>query len=182
MFATSPTRLPLVSRAFFKRTNPADADERRKLFVENNLMITESAEFDAEFARYPVLHIDLSVSQYLDCASSHADRDNNDGKNVTASNMDDLLVSFAGKVFDIARGMQRDGYFLRSQELDEGYQTFLRDVLKRRLSKDQLHSALYHLTSAIAQLMKRKTIVLIDEYDTPASYAAKHNYFPDVCP
>jgi hypothetical protein len=37
-------------------------------------MIVQSPLFDSEFGRYPVLYMDLSVSQYLDCASSHADR------------------------------------------------------------------------------------------------------------
>jgi hypothetical protein len=152
--------LPLVSRAFFKRANPADADQRRKLFVENNLKITESPEFDAEFARYPVLYINLSVSQYLDCASSHADRGKNDGKNVIGSTMDKLLEEFAGLVFDIAREMQRDGYFTGSQELGEQYPTFLRDVLQRRLPKNRLRSVLYHLTRVVAQLTKRRTIVV----------------------
>ena len=37
-------------------------------------MIPESPEFDAEFGRLSVLYVDLPVSQYLGCASSHADR------------------------------------------------------------------------------------------------------------
>jgi hypothetical protein len=41
---------------------------------------------------------------------------------------------------------------------------------------------LYNLTKVVAQLTKRRPIVLIDEYDTPISYAAKNGYFPDVCP
>ena len=74
MLTTSPTRLPLVPRTFFEHTNPADKAQRRQLFVENRLAIAESPEFESEFGMYPVLYMDLSVSQYLDCASSHADR------------------------------------------------------------------------------------------------------------
>ena len=48
--------------------------QHRQLFVVNTLMIIESPEFDSEFGRYHVLYIDLSVSQYLDCASSHTDK------------------------------------------------------------------------------------------------------------
>jgi len=65
MLTTSPARLPLVSRAFFERTNPADKARRRQLFVKNRLVIAESPEFENEFGMYPVLYMDLSVSQIL---------------------------------------------------------------------------------------------------------------------
>jgi hypothetical protein len=96
--------------------------------------------------------------------------------------MDDLLEQFGELVFDIARDMQNNGYFTGSQELGEAYQTFLHDVLRRRLRKAQLPRALYKLTQIVAQLTKRRPIVLIDKYDTPTSYAVQNNYFPDVCP
>ena len=67
--------LPLVSRAFFQRTNPADQAQRRQLFVENQLEIMKSPEFEREFGEYPVLYVDLLVSQQLDCSSSHTDGD-----------------------------------------------------------------------------------------------------------
>ena len=55
--------LPSVSRMFFKRANPADQEQRKKLFVDNKLTITEDPRFEKEFARYPVLYVDLSVSK-----------------------------------------------------------------------------------------------------------------------
>ena len=70
----APTRLPLVSRAFFGRTNPVDSVWRRQLFVEIKLAIAESPKFESKFGMYPVLYVDLSVGQSLDCAASHADR------------------------------------------------------------------------------------------------------------
>ena len=70
----APPRLPLVSRAFFERTNPVDSARRRQLFVEIKLAIAKSPEFESEFGMYPVLYVNLSVSQYLDCAASHTDR------------------------------------------------------------------------------------------------------------
>ena len=96
--------------------------------------------------------------------------------------MDDLLEQFGELVFNIARVMQNVGSFSGSQELGQAYQTFLRDVLERRLPKEQLPTALYDLTVVVHQLTKRRPIVLIDEYDTPTSYAVQNGYFPDVCP
>ena len=55
-------RPPLFPRAFFERKDPADQEERRKLFENNQLAITKDARFETEFARYPVLYVDFSVS------------------------------------------------------------------------------------------------------------------------
>jgi hypothetical protein len=96
--------------------------------------------------------------------------------------MDDLLEQFGELVSEIARDMQNDGYFSGFHELGEVYQTFLRDVLHGQLAKEQLPRALYNLTKIVGKLTNRKPIVLIDEYDTPTSYAVQNGYFPDVCP
>ena len=96
--------------------------------------------------------------------------------------MDGLLEQFGELVCDIARDMQGDGYFTGSQELGEGHQKFLRDVLQQQLPKAELHRALYGLTKVVAKLTRRSPIVLIDEYDTPTLYAVQNNYFPDVRP
>lgn len=52
-----------VSRMFFQRANPADQEQRKRLFVDNTLAITEDPRFEREFARYPVLYVDFSVSK-----------------------------------------------------------------------------------------------------------------------
>jgi hypothetical protein len=96
--------------------------------------------------------------------------------------MDDLLEQFGVLVSDIALEMQLQGYFSGSHELEEGFQMFLHDVLRGRLAKEKLPSALYNLTRLVHHLTKRRPIVLIDEYDTPTSYAVQNGYFSDVCP
>jgi hypothetical protein len=96
--------------------------------------------------------------------------------------MDDLLQQFGELVCEIAQDMQNDGYFSGSHELGEAYQTFLRNLLERRLAKEQFPRALYNLTKIVGKLTKRRPIVLIDEYDTPISYAVQHGYFPEVYP
>ena len=60
---TLPIMLPSVSRIFFQRANPADQEQHKKLFVDNKLAITEDPRFEKEFARYPVLYVDFSVSK-----------------------------------------------------------------------------------------------------------------------
>jgi hypothetical protein len=96
--------------------------------------------------------------------------------------MDELKEQFSELVYDIAGRMERNGYFVGSQELGQDQKTFLRDVQQRQLRIAQLPMALYNLTTVTAALTKRGIIVLIDEYDTPTSYAFQQGYYPDVCP
>jgi hypothetical protein len=97
--------------------------------------------------------------------------------------MDDLEKQFSDLVYDIAKDMESHGYFCGSEELvGQGQKRLLRDVLQRQLPEAQLPMALYRLTKVIAELTKRKPIVLIDEYYTPISNAFQHGHSPDVCP
>jgi hypothetical protein len=96
--------------------------------------------------------------------------------------MDDLLRQFGELVSHIAQDLENKGCFPNRQELGEGYQTFLADVLGGRLAKAKLPNALYRLTNIVDELTKRRPIVLIDDYDTPISYAVQNGYFPVVCP
>jgi hypothetical protein len=73
--------------------------------------------------------------------------------------MDDLLEQFGQLVFNVARDMQNDAYFSGSQELGEACQTFLRDVLLRRLPKEELPEALYYLSKVVAQLQRFRKIM-----------------------
>ena len=96
--------------------------------------------------------------------------------------MDDLLAQFGELVFEIAQDTQNDGYFSSSHKLGEAYQTFIHDVLCRQLAKKQLPRALYNLTKIIGKLTNRRSIVLIDEYDTPTSYAVQTGIFQMFVP
>jgi len=52
-------------RLFFERRNPAEAKERKDLFLKNNLAITRDPRFNQEFGTYPVLYVDFSVSELV---------------------------------------------------------------------------------------------------------------------
>ncbi len=93
-----------------------------------------------------------------------------------------LEKRFGELVYTIAGRMEKNGYFLGSQELGQYQKAFLRDVLQGALPKDKLPMALYNLTEVIAKLTKRKVVVLINEYDTPTSDSFQNGYFSDVCP
>ena len=94
--------------------------------------------------------------------------------------MDELVKRFGVLVHRTAWDMQNAGYFIGSDELGKADQTFLDDVLQRRLAEELLPTALYDLTEIVETLTKRRLIVLIDEYDTPVSNATQNGYFSEV--
>jgi hypothetical protein len=150
------TTLLRLFRAFFERVNPAEQERRKKLFVDNQLAITQSGIFEKEFGRYPVLYVDLS--------------------NVNGLNMEMLVKRFRQLVRKVAGDVKNSGHFNNSSVLDEDDRTFIDDARKSRLDEDQLPDALYDLTRIVEKLTNRRVIVLIDEYDTPISHAIKNGY------
>jgi hypothetical protein len=59
-----PSLIYILYRAFFERVDPALKTERKSWFLKNNLAITHAPQFEEEFGKYPVLHVDLSVSVF----------------------------------------------------------------------------------------------------------------------
>jgi len=74
--------------------------------------------------------------------------------------MDDLLRQFGELVSHIAQDLENKGCFPNRQELGEGYQTFLADVLGGRLAKEKLPNALYRLTNIVDKLTTSEKIDL----------------------
>jgi hypothetical protein len=67
-------------------------------------------------------------------------------------------------------------------ELDDIHRTFLNRILDEEHKAEVDARALFRLTRVLHFLHKREVIVLVDEYDTPTSYATQHDYFPEVSP
>lgn len=103
-------------------------------------------------------------------------------KNVIGSTMAVLLQKFKNHVTDIARRLQSLGFFRNRGELLEDQQDFLEAVLKQTVPDSQWPDVLFKLTEILHMLHQRRVVILIDEYDTPISYAVQHGYFLEVCP
>jgi hypothetical protein len=95
--------------------------------------------------------------------------------------MDELLQQFKNHVVAIVRRLEDSGLFKNRQELPRNQQAFLKAVLEKKLDDSEWPTVLFELTRLLHTLLNREVIVLVDEYDTPTSYAIQHDYFPEVC-
>ena len=93
--------------------------------------------------------------------------------------MNKLLEQVSDLVFETSLDMQNDGYFFWFSRARGGVSNI---PSRQRLTKEQLPRTLYNLTKVVAELNKRRPIVLIDKYNAPPSYAVLNGYFPDVFP
>ncbi|KAI9509989.1 hypothetical protein F5148DRAFT_1374783 [Russula earlei] len=148
--------LLLMFQAFFERDNPAAIKERKDLFLNNDLAITRHPVFDEEFGKYPVLYVDLS--------------------NVIGTTFENLEKEFRLLVKRIVFDLKRRGILSNLDELDEVDRSFLDQILNEEHKANIEAEALFRLTEVLHTLHKREVVVLVDEYDTPTSYAIRHGY------
>ena len=74
------------------------------------------------------------------------------------------------------------GFFQNREKLTPNLRKFLEEIISETLPDRKWFSALSKLTQVLHLLHKRRVIVLMDEYDSPMSYAAQHPYLTEVCP
>jgi len=94
--------------------------------------------------------------------------------------MDKLLQEFKNHVSGIAWQLERDGAFKNRKKLHRSDQTFLGQVLNKKLDDSGWPTALFKLTRLLHTLHGKEVVLLMDEYDTSTWYAIQHGYFPVV--
>src|SRR5712672_1808866 len=128
----------LYLRAFFEYwQDPVDVKNIQNLFIQNDLRVTHEPCFQKDFGCYHVIYLDFSVCFNL---SRFCER-------VRASGYKNRGKAASRRAFQTRIGPHQ----------------FLADVFSRRLSERGWREALRRLT----ELTRLKTIVLVDEFDTP---------------
>jgi hypothetical protein len=100
---------------------------------------------------------------------------------MTASSLAELKIKFQTLLNRIVLRLAENGLLNNQQELHEIDRAFLGQILNDQLADKNLPDALFRLTKILRTLNKKEVVVLIDEYDTPTSYATRHGYFSEVC-
>ena len=105
----------------------------------------------------------------------------NNAQNVISETMDQLLTSFKRQISKVLRDAERAGYFSNREELRGANRRFVDEMAKEVQADMDWAKALFRLTEIVHLLTNRLVVVLVDEYDTPASNAVRHGYFSQVC-
>ena len=167
----------MLYRAFFELGDSATLEERKALFLDNNLAITKNKKCMEQFGMYPVLYIDLSVGELICPFPSHTDSQ----RQIIATTLGDLKGEFQKLVKTVVLDLLERGLLTNLHELHETSRTFVNQVVNRELPADEWPESLSKLTDILYTLHKREVIVLIDEYDTPTAHATRYAYFDEVC-
>lgn len=81
---------------------------------------------------------------------------------------------------EIAREYRRHSYLLRSELLADFEKDEYRTLMKKEAPVFNYTSAIKDLTDFLKRYFKEKSIVLIDEYDTPLHYAKLNGYYQEM--
>lgn len=92
-----------------------------------------------------------------------------------------LLQNFRNHITDIALRFESLGFFQNRSDLLMDQQAFLEAVLNGTIPDSRLPDVLCKLTEILHTLHQKQVVILIDEYDTPTSYAVQNGHFPEVC-
>ncbi len=121
-----------------------------------NLMIEKLPEF-AHVNRYPVIHLTL--------------------KDVKADTYESAITKI-GMV--IAKVYTEHAYLLESTILDVDAREYFAAVKGVRATKEQLETSLYDLSDWLHAYHQTKTVILMDEYDSPVHAAYTEGYYEQL--
>jgi len=103
-----------------------------------------------------------------------------DQKNVGGTSQEYFEERFKSQVVHIADRLKFNGHFEPSSKLSDYKHEYLQRLFNHQLSRVEWMGALPRLTELMFTLTGQKTIVLVDEYDTPMSEALEHGYLEQV--
>lgn len=129
-----------------------DSEENRKLF--NGLYI-ENSPYISEQGKYPVIFISM--------------------KGISSSTFEASLERIKDKISTLYRK-----YTFLMKNLDEFEIEKFKNIAKGNSTNIQLESSLAFLTELLYKYYNQKTIVLIDEYDSPVMTAYEKGYYSEM--
>jgi len=94
----------------------------------------------------------------------------------------DLQQAFKKLVTSMVKDLDDTGHFLNRDKLPTHQRAVLDSVLGETLRDSDLSDVLFNLSKILSDLHGKKTIVLIDEHDTPMTNVAKQPFAEQVFP
>ena len=137
-------------RYFFEKTN--NKEEITKIF--SGLAIEKEKIFTEHLCRYPIIYLTF--------------------KNIKKAGFEEDLEAIE---LLIANEFERHDYLLQSNTLSEIQKQRFNDIINMRAKRAVLENSLFDLSLYLNKHHKEKSIILIDEYDTPIIGAYLDNYY-----
>ena len=139
-------------RTFFELT---DDDNTR--YFKNKKIWLEGEEYRTYMGKYPVVYLDFRSVRFEDWINSYE------------------------KIAKIIIGeFDRHRELMDSEKCSQMDRVAFTKILTGRYSTSELKSSLYMLTKMLHEHYDEETVVIIDEYDTPVSYAHRYGYEDDM--
>ena len=140
-------------RYFFEKTE--NRQEIEKLF--KGLAIEKQEEFKKHFSEYPVIFLTF--------------------KDVNETDFNEALKSIKAAISD---EFKRHKYLLKSDELDETEKENFYNIMVLKADSSAYRRSLKELSGYLYRHCKQKSVVLIDEYDSPIHTAYSKNYYEEM--
>ncbi len=128
-------------------------EDRRYLF--EGLKIEKETQIMKKQGQYPVIYITFKDDKH--------------------KNFDNFIDIFRFKISDIYSKFD----FIK-EKLDDQERIYFEDILFRKSTISQLEVSILKLSEYLYKYYNQKTIILIDEYDTPIHHSYFANYYEDM--
>ncbi|MDO4939205.1 MAG: AAA family ATPase [Lachnospiraceae bacterium] len=133
-------------RTFFEMT-----EEDNSVYFRNKKIWLEGEKYRAFMGKFPVIYLDFRSVRF-----------------------DDWITAYE-KISKIIIGeYERHRVLMNSERVSQMDQFYFTKILTGRYSTSELKSSLFMLTKMLHEHYGEEVIVIVDEYDTPVSYA--HNF------
>ena len=139
-------------RTFFELT-----DDDNSVYFRNKKIWLEGEEYRTFMGKFPVIYLDFRSVRF-----------------------DDWITAYEKISKIIVDEYNRHRELIDSEKVSQMDQFYFTKILTGRYSTSELKSSLYMLTKMLREHYDEETVVIIDEYDTPVSYAHAYGYEEDA--
>lgn len=147
-----------ILKYFFEDARDTDGEklDNTYLFERLNIM-KESDDYLSHMGQYPVISLSLKSGK-----------------------QPDFEMALASLIDEIQKEFQRHKYILQGDALDEFQREKFENLCTNKATKIEYAKALEFLSRCLETYHKKKTIILIDEYDVPLENAFIEGFYNDM--